>query len=245
MSLSYGPLAFWYDQLTLDVPYEAFVDFYEKEFSAAKGEFKTVLDFCCGTGTLTWLMAQRGYEMIAADASSDMLLLAAGKAADVSVPPLFLCQDAAGLDLYGTVDAAVCSLDGMDYIPPEELHEVFRRLHLFVRPDGLVIFDIRLPEWFRKLDGEVFVDETDDVLCLWRADFDEDENCICYGMDIFSKHGRLWKRESEEHIEYAHEPEWLKSLMENAGFEDVRLVTDCPQGDDGRMFIVAKRNSIY
>lgn len=245
MSLSYGPLAFWYDQLTLDVPYEAFIDFYEKEFSAADGEFKTVLDFCCGTGTLTWLMAQRGYEMIAADASSDMLLQAANKAADVSIPPLFLCQDAAELDLYGTVDAAICSLDGVDYIPPKDLPELFRRLNLFVRPDGLVIFDIRLPEWFKSVDGEVFVDETDDVLCLWRADFDDEENCICYGMDIFSKQGKLWRRDSEEHIEYAHEPEHLKSLMEDASFYDVRLHTDCPQGDDGRMFIVAKRNSKY
>ena len=65
---AYGPLAFWYDRLTLDIPYEAFVDFYEKEFSADGGEFKILLDLCCGTGTLTWLLAERGYEMIAADA---------------------------------------------------------------------------------------------------------------------------------------------------------------------------------
>lgn len=245
MSSAYGPLAYWYDKLTLDVPYEAFADFYEQEFEKAGGEFHTLLDFCCGTGTLTWLMAKRGYEMIASDASSDMLLQAAGKAAEVSVPPLFLCQEAPELDLYGTVDAAVCSLDGMDYIPPEELPEVFHRLHLFVRPDGLVIFDIRLPDWFRGIDGEIFVDETDDMLCLWRADFDEDENAMFYGMDIFSREKKLWRRDSEEHIEYAHEPEMLKSLLEKAGFENIQLRSNCPQGDDGRMFIVAKRNSVY
>ena len=241
---AYGPLAFWYDRLTLDIPYEAFVDFYEKEFSADGGEFKVLLDLCCGTGTLTWLLAERGYEMIAADASPDMLMQAASKAAEVSVPPLFLCQDASALDLYGTVDAAVCSLDGMNYIPESELPEVFHRLHLFVRPGGLLIFDIKTPEWFRSVDGSVSVDETEDMLCLWRAEFDTEENAICYRMDIFSKSGSLWRRDSEEHIEYAHSPERLAELLEIAGFENVRLCCDCPQSDGGRLFITAKRNGV-
>ena len=239
---AYGPLAFWYDRLTLDIPYEAFVDFYEKEFSADGGEFKVLLDLCCGTGTLTWLLAERGYEMIAADASPDMLMQAASKAAEVSVPPLFLCQDASALDLYGTVDAAVCSLDGMNYIPESELPEVFHRLHLFVRPGGLLIFDIKTPEWFRSVDGSVSVDETEDMLCLWRAEFDTEENAICYGMDIFSKSGSLWRRDIEEHIEYS--PERLAELLEIAGFENVRLCCDCPQSDGGRLFITAKRNGV-
>ena len=241
---AYGPLAFWYDRLTLDIPYEAFVDFYEKEFSADGGEFKVLLDLCCGTGTLTWLLAERGYEMIAADASPDMLMQAASKAAEVSVPPLFLCQDASALDLYGTVDAAVCSLDGMNYIPESELPDVFYRLHLFVRPGGLLIFDIKTPEWFRSVDGSISVDETEDMLCLWRAEFDTEENAICYGMDIFSKSGSLWRRDSEEHIEYAHSPERLAELLEIAGFENVRLCYDCPQSDGGRLFITAKRNGV-
>lgn len=241
---AYGPLAFWYDRLTLDIPYEAFADFYEKEFSADGGEFKILLDLCCGTGTLTWLLAERGYEMIAADASPDMLMQAASKAAEVPVPPLFLCQDASALDLYGTVDAAVCSLDGMNYIPESELPEVFHRLHLFVRPGGLLIFDIKTPEWFRSVDGSVSVDETEDMLCLWRAEFDTEENAICYGMDIFSKSGSLWRRDSEEHIEYAHSPERLAELLEIAGFENVRLCCDCPQSDGGRLFITAKRNGV-
>ena len=241
MSSSYGPLAAWYDKLTLDVPYEDFLCFYEREFSADGGEFHTILDFCCGTGTLTWLMAERGYEMIASDASPDMLMQASCKAAEVSIPPLFLCQEASGLDLYGTVDAAVCSLDGMNYIPPEDLPEVFRRLRLFIRPGGLLIFDIRTPEWLRALDGEVFVDENEEVLCLWRADFDEEAGAVIYGMDIFSRAGALWERSSEEHIEYAHSPEIIAKLLSDSGFADVQLRRDGPQGDSGRLFICAVR----
>lgn len=241
---AYGPLAAWYDALTRDVDYGAFADYYEQCFRAHGGEMHTLLDFCCGTGTLTSLLAARGYEMIASDGSADMLMQAQAKAAALplgSVPPLLLCQEASQLDLYGTVDAAVCSLDGMDYIPPEELPEVLHRLHLFIRPNGLLIFDIRSPESFRALDGGVFVDETDDVLCLWRAEFDEAENTMRYGMDLFERRGRLWARESEEHVEYAHTPEYLTQLLQRAGFVDVCVRVDGPQADAGRLFITSVR----
>ena len=237
----YRFLAPWYDKLTGDVPYERFADFYEAEFRRCGGEFKLLLDLCCGTGTLTSTLSRRGYEMIAVDSSVEMLMEAQAKSAGLETPPLFLCQDAAALDLYGTVDAAVCSLDGMNYIPPEDLPEVFRRLRLFVRPGGLLIFDIRTPDFLRSLDGDIFVDEQEDVLCLWRADFEEDLPAIIYGMDIFSRQGRLWQRESEEHVEYAHEPAALQALLEQAGFHDVCLRPDCPQGDMGRLFITAIR----
>ena len=237
----YRFLAPWYDKLTGDVPYTRFADFYEAEFRRNGGEFKLLLDLCCGTGTLTDVLSRRGYEMIAVDSSVEMLMEAQSKSAGLETPPLFLCQDAAALDLYGTVDAAVCSLDGMNYIPPEDLPEVFRRLRLFVRPGGLLIFDIRTPDFLRSLDGDVFVDEQEDVLCLWRADFEEALPAIIYGMDIFSRQGRLWQRESEEHVEYAHEPVALRALLEQAGFHDVCLRPDCPQGDMGRLFITAIR----
>ena len=237
----YGPLAFWYDQLTGDVPYEQFADFYEAEFSRAGGEFRLLLDLCCGTGTLTHIMARRGYELIAVDSSVDMLMQAREKSTELAAPPLFLLQDAAELDLYGTVDAAYCSLDGMNYIPPEALPQVFHRLHLFIRPGGLLIFDIRTPEWLRSLDGEVFVDETEDVLCLWRADFDEESNAVIYGMDIFSRQDALWSRSSEEHIEYSHSPKTISNLLESSGFTSIQLCQDCPQGSDGRLFLCAVR----
>ena len=238
---SYASLAAWYDQLTGDVPYPSFADFYEAEFARCGGEFRLLLDFCCGTGTLTAEMARRGYEMIGADASVEMLMQAQSKCAALDTPPLFLHQRAEELDLYGTVDAAYCSLDGMNYLPGAVLPELFRRLHLFVRPGGLVIFDVKSPEWFRSLDGQIFVDETDDVFCLWRADFNPEENCVVYGMDLFERRGRLWQRSGEEHVEYAHAPEMLCALLEKAGFVNPAVREDGPQHEQGRLFITAKR----
>lgn len=240
---SYGPLAGFYDALTGDVPYEAFADFYEGIFAERRENTRTVLDLACGTGTVTCILAQRGYEMIAVDASAEMLAEAAEKAAELSVdtPPLLLCQSMEELDLYGTVDAAVCSLDSINYLPPELLPETFHRLSLFIEPGGVLIFDINSPQRLRSLSGETFVDESEDLLCLWRADFDEEENLLFYGMDIFTREGEKWRRDSEEHIEYAHEPEVLSYLLEKAGFEDVEICSDGPQHDQGRLFFIAKR----
>ena len=87
----YNGLAPWYDKLTGDVPYGSFADFYEEEFRADGGEFSMLLDLCCGTGTLTWELARRGYEMIAVDQSPDMLMEAQSKAVSDVTPPLFIC----------------------------------------------------------------------------------------------------------------------------------------------------------
>ena len=241
----YGPLAAWYDALTGDVPYARFADFYEAEFARRGGEFRLLLDFCCGTGTLTAEMTRRGYELIGVDASVDMLMQAREKTAGLDPAPLFLCQDAAEMDLFGTVDAAYCSLDGMNYLPPEALPALFRRLRLFVRPGGLVIFDVKTPEWFRSLDGEVFVDEKDGLLCLWRAALDETRQAVVYGMDLFERRGRLWQRSGEEHIEYIHELSRLHELLEAEGFFDITIHDDGPQHDAGRVFVVATRDMVY
>ena len=171
---AYAALAEFYDELTRDVPYRAFADYYERLFKEYTIEVGLVLDLCCGTGSLACEMSGRGYEIIAADASADMLMCARDKAwsRGLGKMPLFINQSAQELDLYGTVDAAYSSLDSLSYMPFDDLPEVFGRLRLFVRPGGLLVFDLRTPEFLRSMDGSVSVDETDGVFCLWRGRFD-------------------------------------------------------------------------
>ena len=240
----YGALARWYDAFTADVPYGAFADYYESLLRRGPGdrERMTLLDLCCGTGAMTLPLALRGHEMIGVDRSPEMLSQARRKAETLPLetPPLFLCQAAEELDLYGTVQGALCGLDGMNYLPPEDLPEVFHRLHLFLEPGGRLVFDLQSPERLRSLDGGVFVDETEEALCLWRGEFDPEENALFYGMDIFSRTPEgLWQRWEEEHAEYAHDPAALLRLLARSGFRDAEVRVDGPQAAEGRLFITA------
>lgn len=236
----YGALAGFYDRLTSDVDYKAFADRYEAAFRKDGGTFQLLLDLCCGTGSMSLELSKRGYEMISVDASEEMLMEAREKCGALPVPPLFLLQDAAELDLFGTVDACVCTLEGINYLSPEQLRKLAARLRLFIRPGGLFLFDVRSPDFLESLDGETFVDEDERMFCLWRADFDRSMNALIYGMDLFSrKNSGLWQRKREEHVEYAHPEAALSEVLSAEGFvdfsvkeEDERLHVQCRRGAD-------------
>ncbi len=136
---AYAELARFYDALTGDVPYKAMADYYERVFARRGIAVKSILDLACGTGTMTALLAERGYDMIGTDASIEMLSQAAGKTAALANRPLFLHQAMERLDLYGTVDAVVSALDGINYAKPDDLPEIFRRIRLFLEPGGSVL----------------------------------------------------------------------------------------------------------
>ena len=239
---AYGPLAYAYDVLTGDVPYAAFLAYYQKIFSENTGEYRLLLDLCCGTGTLTCALAESGYDMIGADASPEMLSVAVQKSTEKGVSPLFLCQRAEELDLYGTVDAAVSSLDSFNYLAREDLPAVLERLRLFIRPNGLLIFDIRSARWLRSLDGSTSVDENDELLCLWRADLEEKREALLYGLDLFTRRGSLWERRREEHVEYLYEVDELIKVLTQADFSVLKVDKNGPQGELGRIFFTCRRN---
>lgn len=240
---AYTILARFYDSLTRDVPYDTIADYYETLFDRHGRRPRTILDMACGTGTLTCMLAGRGYDMIGVDASAEMLSVAAVKSYDTPNRPMFINQRLEHLDLYGTVDAAVCSLDGINYIRPEHIPEVFRRIRLFLEPGGIFIFDVNTPSKLKGLDGNIFLDETDDVFCVWRAAFDKAENACRYGMDIFAREGGKWSRSREEHVEYAYEPSELQMMLQKAGFDKVEVYGDltfnAPTAADQRLFVKA------
>ena len=187
---SYERLAASYDELTEDVDYQRRADFLERLFQRARLPVHTVLDLACGTGTMTWLLTARGYELIAVDGSEDMLAAAAAKTGP-GIPPVFLHQSMPQLDLYGTVDAAICCLDSLNYLTnPRDVQRTFERLHLFIAPGGTLIFDVNTPEKFLRLDGQVYLDETEDAYCVWRTEFSRG---ICsYYVDRVAARGGLY-----------------------------------------------------
>lgn len=245
----YGFLAGCYDELTADVDYERWADYMEKQFRRISRPVHTVLDLACGTGTLSCLLARRGYEMIGADFSPDMLSVAAEKAEELeagTVKPIFLCQRMDKLDLYGTVDACVCMLDSVNHVTrPAQLKEAFRRVHLFLEPGGLFLFDCYTPHRLAELDGGLFIDETEDAYCVWRTEFSPRRRIATYAMDIFRRDGEVWLRDGEVHEEYAYSPEELTCFLEEAGFVSIRqygnLKLRAPGEREDRIFFTARK----
>ena len=243
---SYQQLAGAYDELTWDVGYEKRADFLEKLFRRSRIPVHTVLDLACGTGSMTWLLAGRGYELIAVDGSQEMLAAAREKSAPAEVPPLFLHQSMPRLDLYGTVDAAICCLDSLNYLTnPRDVQRTFQRLHLFISPGGLLAFDVRLPERLAALDGQVFLDETEDTYCVWRAEYHK--GLCTYYMDLFRRRGdKAWDRREELHRERAYTVEELTAWLTEAGFGDIRVYGDAklrhPREDEQRVYFCCIRD---
>lgn len=225
---AYEGLARYYDDLTADVDYSQWLSWYELWFARSAVPVKIVLDLACGTGTLTCMLAEKGYSMIGTDLSSEMLFEAMEKAQTLACEmPLFLNQSMDQLDMFGTVDACVSSLDSINYVTDmETLRTAFQKVHCFLMPGGWFLFDVIAPEWLKQLDGQVFVDENEDVFCVWRASFEEERQVLSYGMDLFEKdeaEDDIWYREQEEHQERAWELATLSELLKDCGFEEVRI----------------------
>jgi hypothetical protein len=188
-------------------------------------------------------MTLRGFELISADQSVDMLSVARSKCENLPVPPLFICQEASGLDLFGTVDGGFSSLDSINYISPAEIESVFHRLFLFIRPGGLFVFDVRTPEWMESISGFTSVDEDEDTFCIWRSDFDRLSGRLVHGLDLFIRQkDSFWSHDKEEHTEYAYSKESLTRFIEKSGFELLDYLPETEFGGEGRAFFVIRRN---
>ena len=245
---SYEFLAGCYDELTTDVGYAKWADYLEKHFARCAIPVHTVLDLACGTGSLTRELAERGYEMIGVDLSEDMLAEASEKCRDVEGErPIFLHQSMDRLDLYGTIDACVCCLDSVNYVTrPAVLERAFQRVHLFLMPGGMFIFDVNTPEKLRSLDGQVFLDETEDTYCVWRAEYSARRRICTYAMDLFRlTESGLWERGEELHEEYAYEPDELEEMLRRAVFTGIKRYGErrmrAPREGEQRVFFVARK----
>lgn len=247
---AYEALAGAYDALTRDVNYERRADYLEKLFKRSRIPVHTVLDLACGTGEMTALLTERGYELISVDGSPDMLARAREKAAGLTgEPPLFLNQEMPELDLYDTVDAAVCCLDSLNYLTNQkDVRRTFERLHLFISPGGVLVFDINTPEKFSALDGQVFLDETEDVYCVWRTAYEKRSRICTYGLDLFTRRpDGGWNRGCEEHFQRAYSVDELRAWLMDAGFTRVRTFGDCrmaaPRENEQRIYFAALRGN--
>ena len=246
---AYHALAVSYDRLTNDVDYEATVAFYREILKREGLNPRTAVDLACGTGSVTAILAKQGLEVTGVDLSEEMLTVAMEKVMDMERPPRFICQPLQELYLPRGVDLAVCALDSLDYITePADCKEAIRRVYKALNPGGIFIFDVNTPEKLRAMDGQVFLDEDDDVYCVWRGEFDRQTNICSYGMDLFQRRGEFWERSFEEHREYAYSREQLTEYLKAAGFTHIRVYADrkfeAPGEGEQRIYFKARKGKI-
>ena len=243
---AYTVLASRYDQLTGDVNYEKWADYAQRHFSRLKHPVRSVLELGCGTGSLTKLLAERGYSVTALDLSPDMLTVAEQKCRGLDAR--FLCQDMTRLGWFGPVDAVVSGLDSVNYITrPKELKRTFASVYYNLAHGGLFLFDVKTPAALEGADGQTYLDEDDDLYCVWRADYYPRRRVCAYGLDLFLRdEDDRWIRGCEYHEEYAYTMDELDGFLREAGFQHVRQYGDklmrAPKEGAQRVFFAARKD---
>ena len=220
--MSYGIFSEFYDALTANVSYDTVAQVLSSLLTRYGKGRGLLLDLACGTGSVSVRLAEKGYEVIGVDLSPEMLSEAQNKAYSAGQNILFLCQDMTKLDLYGTVDAAVCTLDGLCHLPNEEsVLAALRKVSLFMNPGGVFLFDVNSVYKHRAVLGNnTFVYDTDDVYCVWQNTLLSDGVTVQMDLDFFEPVSDAgdYVRQSERFTERAYPRETLEAMLKKAGF---------------------------
>lgn len=224
----YGNFASFYDGLTLDVDYKKRTAYLLKLFKKYDKKPTLLLDLACGIGGFSNCFAESGIEVIGVDMSQEMLSVAREKSAESGCEVLYLCQKAQELDLYGTVDGAVCCLDSLNHITDyRSFCKAISRVSLFLEEGSLFIFDLNTEYKHRNVLGDnVFVIETEDVYCVWANKFKEKNRTVDISLDFFVKDGENYYRESEQFSERAYSLEEVEKALQKAGLQLVEIFAD-------------------
>lgn len=245
--MSYSSFASVYDELTVNVDYKKRAEYVAsilRDFEISDG---LLLDLACGTGSMAIEFSQMGYEVIATDASADMLMEAQNKAYDAEQSIMFLCQKMQETDLYGTVRAIVCALDSINHLQnTDELNNTFCVLKNFIDDGGIMVFDVNtLYKHQQILGNNTFVYDEKNVYCVWQNKLLDDNRTVNINLDFFVKGSAGYQRFNENFCETAFTDEEITSAAESNGFKVVKRYRDLscggPKDDTERVYYVVRR----
>ena len=218
--MAYNEFAYFYDELNSEADYDALYRYVTDELAAHGIRDGILADLGCGTGDLTLMLAQAGYDVIGIDRSEEMLSVLREKADELDMTGriLLLRQDLLSLDLYGTIRAAVSTFDTYNHIGPvDQFEKAIRKAAYFMEKDGVFIFDLNTPYKHQKiLAGETFDIEAEDAECHWTNHFDAATGRVDLAIDIdYHETGEHFK---ESFSEYSYPLDLVTSLLEKYGF---------------------------
>lgn len=247
MNSQYTSLAAYYDSMSgrSEDEWCDYIAELLEENGIKKGEL--VLDCACGTGSITARLAKRGFDMTGFDSSPDMLTEAYENTAGLGV--LLLCQSLTDFELYGTVRAAVCCTDSLNYLKNlDEVGKFFKLCRNYIEENGVLIFDVNTPYKFENVysDKDYIIENSEGSMLCWSCDYDKKTRACRFLLTVFSpcEDGR-WIREDEEQCEYAYEINELKALLENNGFAVKNIYGElshsAPTANEHRIHFVCTR----
>ncbi len=244
----YSAFSSVYDALTENVNYPQRAAYIADLLALGGVEGGILLDLACGTGAMSVEMSKRGFEVIGVDAAGEMLSVAMNNAYEAEQNILFLCQPMQELDLYGTVNACICTLDSINHLTDErDVQAAFNKVSLFTEPGGAFVFDINTPYKHRQiLANNTFVYDVDGAYCVWQNTLDEETDTVQIDLDIFEEiEPGIYERSQESFCERAYSTDSLKAMLEKAGFEVLsvynELTKDLPSETSERVFITARK----
>ena len=245
--MSYDDFSVFYDRLTDNVEYEKRADYFCRLLSLCGVNDGILLDLGCGTGSMSVLMAEKGFEVIGVDSSVGMLNAAQQKMFESGHQMLLLNQPMQDIDLYGTVDCAICVLDGINHLAcADEVKQTFNKVSLFMNKGGAFAFDVNTIHKHRNtLADNAFVYEFDDLFCVWQNNYNHDDNSVEISLDFFEEEDGVYYRSSENFSEQAYELSDISAWLEEAGFEVIGiyddLTTDDVKPDSDRAVFLARK----
>lgn len=214
----YTTLAYLYDELMNHINYKEIADYIEKIFSKNKAPITNILDLGCGTGTIAYEFAQRGYKVTGIDISTDMLDVAAQKS---NGKVTYLCQDMTKLELNSCYDAFICMFDCLNYITNyNDLKKIFKSAAKYLKEDGIFIFDINTAYKLAHTLGEnTFTFSEDNLTYIWENEYESKSKQCNFYLTFFVKEGEMFRKYEEQHIERAYTIEQIEKAAEQAGFK--------------------------
>ncbi len=257
---AYGDFAGVYDEFMDNTPYEEWgerLDALIQKYGVTSpvrdsedtldSEKNLVVDLGCGTGTLTELMYQKGYDMIGVDLSESMLNVAMEKREKSGADILYLLQDMRELELYSTVGCVFSVCDSVNYILEEdELQEVFELVNNYLFPGGIFIFDFNTSYKYQEVIGDTVIAENrEDCSFIWENYYDPEEDINEYDLTIFVREqGDVFRKFEETHLQRGYTPEQMRRLVERAGLEILEMTDadteDAVTAESERVYIIAR-----
>lgn len=243
----YANFSFYYDALTQDVDYPKRAKYILTLLERHRHSPGLTLDLACGTGSLLFELLLQEVDVFGVDASPEMLAQAKDKSYELEKDVLLLCQKMQELDLYGTVDTVVCTLDSLNHLRNEaELLQAFSRVFLFLNPGGLFVFDMNtIYKHAEILGNNAYVYETPEVFCAWQNQYRPKGHVVDIRLDFFQQTGKTYQRSSEQFSERAYPLADIEAMLKKIGFINIHQYNELqftlPQADSQRVFFVAEK----